>query len=63
VQRIYASVRGGGACGGDAWSVGGGRRSAQAARSASQPGAVHTRERQVVGGLVDLAPFGRWAVI
>jgi hypothetical protein len=36
--------------------------SAQAAWSASQPGAVRARERQVAGGLVGLGPFGQWAV-
>jgi hypothetical protein len=54
---------GGGRCTwGDARSVDSGCRSARAARSASQPGAVHARERQVAGGLVGLGPFGQWAV-
>jgi hypothetical protein len=52
----------GGARGGDARSMDSGRRSAQAARSASQPGAVCARERQVAGDLVGLGPFGQWAV-
>jgi hypothetical protein len=54
---------GGGWCTwGDARSVDSGCRSARAARSASQPGAVRARERQVAGGLVGLGPFVQWAV-
>jgi hypothetical protein len=41
-EDICEREGGGSACGGNARSVGGGRRSAQAARLASQPGAVHT---------------------
>jgi hypothetical protein len=52
----------GGARGGDARSVDSGCRSAQAAWSASQPGNVCVRERQVVGDLVGLGPFGQWVV-
>jgi hypothetical protein len=48
----------GGACEG----VDSGCWSAQAARSASQPGAVRARERQVAGGLVGLGLFGHWAM-
>jgi hypothetical protein len=46
-----------GARGGDARSVGDCCRSAQAAQSTSQPGAMHVRERQVASGLVGLRPF------
>jgi hypothetical protein len=45
-------IRAAGAHGGDARSVGGGCQSAQAARLASQPGAVRVQERLVAGGLV-----------
>jgi hypothetical protein len=50
-------IRAAGARGGDTRLVGDCCRSAQATQSASQPGAVRVRERQVASGLVGPEPF------